>query len=138
MFKQKKIIFIAIIVIFIFSGCSSLQDKSKNQVKSKNLTSSTKKKVKKAKEPPKPKVFKLGSSGSDVKSIQDKLNNYGYAITADGKFGPSTDWAVRDFQYKHNIAMDGSVSDQTMNLLNQTPTDATRVNSVIQPDPNPD
>ncbi|MCR3758568.1 L,D-transpeptidase [Clostridium felsineum] len=134
MFNQKKIILLVIIIILTFSGCGNLENKTKNPVKSKNLPSATKK----VKEAPKPKIFKLGSSGSDVKKIQDKLNNYGYAITADGKFGPSTDWAVRDFQYKHNIPIDGSVSDQTMNLLKETPTDATKVNSEVQPDANPE
>lgn len=138
MFKQKRIISFAIILIFIFSGCSNIQNKAKNKVKSKTLTSSIKKKSKIKEDSAKPKIFKLGDSSKEVKKIQDELNKYGYSITADGKFGASTDWAIRDFQYRHNINIDGSVSDQTSNLLKQPPTNETRVNSNVTPDPNPD
>lgn len=138
MFKHKKIILLVIMFIFIFSGCSNIKDKAKNKVNSKTLASSHKKKSQKQKTPDKPKVFKLGDHGKEVKKIQDELNNYGYSITSDGKFGASTEWAVRDFQYKHNITIDGSVSDQTIKLLEQSPTNDTVVNSNVTPDSNSD
>lgn len=140
--KRKIFIILSTTIFLALCGCSSnLSNKVKNDVQSKNITSQTKSnkdKVQKPVEKPKPEVFKVGSKGDEVKDIQEKLISYGYPLTDDGKFGIATDWAVRDFQYKHKLTMDGSVSDITYNLLKEAPTEATMCNSNLQPVANPD
>ena len=51
-------------------------------------------------------------SGSDVKALQVKLG-----VPADGKFGPKTDRAVRDFQYVKSLTVDGKVGPATRKAL---------------------
>lgn len=58
------------------------------------------------------KTIKKGSRGSEVTTLQKKLN-----LIADGIFGPITDEAVRDFQRSHNLTVDGIVGDKTWNAL---------------------
>jgi N-acetylmuramoyl-L-alanine amidase len=50
--------------------------------------------------------------GRDVKRVQTALN-----VAADGKFGPLTDKAVRNFQRKERITVDGIVGQNTWNRL---------------------
>lgn len=131
---KKRNIFVLLILLVILSlcGCSSAaKNNLKNNVESKNLASkkiSNKKETKKPEEK-KPEIFKVGSKGKEVKYIQDRLISYGYPVSDDGNFGIQTDWAVRDFQYRHDITMDGSVSDNTMSLLKEKPTPDKSCNS---------
>lgn len=60
-------------------------------------------------------TLKLGSKGEDVKTLQKALN-----ITADGSFGPNTDKAVREFQSKNRLIVDGIVGNSTWKALNIT------------------
>lgn len=137
MTKNKIIIILTTLTFLFFCGCSSnVKDKVKNSVNSQQLAEKNAKKQKKVKKVPevkKPEIYKVGSKGSKVKDIQDKLISYGYSVTDDGKFGVATDWAVRDFQYRHNLDMDGSVSDNTMKFLNESPTSETMCNSNLKP-----
>ena len=48
-----------------------------------------------------------------VKSIQEKLNRLGYNLTVDGKDGPGTQAAVRDFQGKNGLPVDGIAGPNT-------------------------
>ncbi|MFL0249830.1 L,D-transpeptidase family protein [Clostridium neuense] len=124
--KKRSIFFVLILLIILsFCGCSkNTKNALKNNVKSENLASKKQKEKVAVKKPEekKPEVYKVGSKGDEVKYIQDKLISYGYPVSDDGKFGVQTDWAVRDFQYRHDVTMDGSVSDNTMKLLKETPT----------------
>ncbi|WP_234121233.1 L,D-transpeptidase family protein [Clostridium hydrogenum] len=142
MTKSRIIIILTSLTFLFFCGCSSsTKNKVKNSVNSQQLTAKNDKKQNKVKKPPeveKPQVYKVGSKGDKVKDIQDKLITYGYPVTDDGKFGVATDWAVRDFQYRHNLNMDGSVSDNTFKFLNQKPTTDTMCNSNLNPVQNPD
>lgn len=61
--------------------------------------------------------MRIGSKGADVLNLQKWLIQNGYAITADGDFGKGTDAAVRDFQEKHNLVVDGNVGPNTLNTL---------------------
>ena len=61
--------------------------------------------------------MRIGSNGADVLNLQKLLIQNGYAITADGDFGKGTDAAVRDFQEKHNLVVDGNVGPNTLNTL---------------------
>ena len=51
---------------------------------------------------------KLKSTGNQVKYLQDFLNWYDdYQLVRDGKFGPKTEKAVKDFQKQEKLKVDG-------------------------------
>lgn len=52
-------------------------------------------------------------SGSDVVKLQKALDHLGYHIKPTGYFGPVTESAVKNFQAKHHITVDGLVGPQT-------------------------
>ncbi|MFB8038769.1 peptidoglycan-binding protein [Streptomyces sp. NPDC056004] len=63
-------------------------------------------------------VMAKGMVGSKVKQIQCLLNsNYDYTLTVDGKFGESTDVAVRAVQSCSGLKPDGQVGSQTWKYL---------------------
>lgn len=68
---------------------------------------------------PRTPLLRKGSTGSVVESMQRGLLIYGGAGSptdpgpVDGIFGPSTEHAVRSYQGKHGIAVDGIVGDRT-------------------------
>ena len=57
-------------------------------------------------------TLKRGSSGADVKTLQGKLN-----LAQDGIFGPITEEAVRDFQKRKGLTVDGIVGAKTWAAL---------------------
>jgi len=61
--------------------------------------------------------LKKGSDGAEVETLQNDLIALGYEVTADGKFGPITDWAVRNFQAMFGYDIDGIVGPGTQKLL---------------------
>lgn len=66
-------------------------------------------------------TIKYGSSGSAVKELQKKLNENGYNLAVDGRFGSATRSAVKDYQKKQGLAVDGIVGKNTWgSLLNTT------------------
>ncbi|WP_239568038.1 peptidoglycan-binding protein [Streptomyces sp. G44] len=62
-----------------------------------------------------------GDSGKHVKEIQCLLRDFwGYSIGSsgiDGKFGPSTESAVKKFQRAHGLSADGIVGPNTWKKL---------------------
>ena len=58
-----------------------------------------------------------GSRGSDVKKLQEQLNSNGYKLDVDGVFGPKTQDAVRDYQKKNNLTIDGIVGQETWGAI---------------------
>ena len=54
------------------------------------------------------KPFKVGAKDSSVKKIQEALG-----LNADGEFGPGTDKAVKDFQKKSKLPVNGIVDIKT-------------------------
>lgn len=58
-------------------------------------------------------TLKQGSTGSDVTSLQKKLNSLGYSLSEDGIYGSKTAAAVRDYQSKNGLATDGIVGSKT-------------------------
>jgi peptidoglycan hydrolase-like protein with peptidoglycan-binding domain len=66
--------------------------------------------------------LRRGSSGSDVSGLQQMLIDKGYDLGdtgADGKFGPRTAAAVKQFQTDFGLQVDGIAGDQTMSALNR-------------------
>lgn len=65
-------------------------------------------------------AYKKGSKGEVVKQIQTALH-----LTPDGIFGPLTEQAVKDFQRKNALVVDGIVGDKTLSLLLPKPQEET-------------
>ena len=66
-----------------------------------------------------------GSKGSDVTELQKLLNNNGYNLDVDGDFGSKTQAAVKDYQQKNNLAVDGIVGTNTWGALTKANTGTT-------------
>lgn len=59
--------------------------------------------------------YKKGSSGAVVTQIQTKLKSWGYYTgSVDGVYGSGTERAVRAFQQKNGLAVDGKAGTQTL------------------------
>ncbi len=58
--------------------------------------------------------------GQSVSDVQQLLRDAGYDLAVDGKFGPQTDRAVRDFQRTHGLEPDGLVGPRTLGQLRPT------------------
>ena len=58
-----------------------------------------------------------GSKGSDVTELQKLLNQNGYSLDTDGIYGSKTLAAVKDYQQKNNLAVDGVVGNNTWGAL---------------------
>ena len=66
-------------------------------------------------------VLEVGSSGEDVKKVQQKLIQWGYLSgTADGRYGEKTRSAVLAFQRKNGLAADGRVGPGTAAAMGVT------------------
>lgn len=65
-----------------------------------------------------PQILYWGSQGQDVKNVQWQLVKWKYLIGAvDGVYGPDTYRAVRRFQAKHGLNVDGVVGPGTASAL---------------------
>lgn len=62
-------------------------------------------------------TLQYGSKGSDVKELQQYLNNNGYNLSVDGDFGDNTLSAVKDYQQKNGLSVDGIVGTNTWGKL---------------------
>ena len=63
-------------------------------------------------------VSKPGSRGEEVKKIQTKLKNWGYySGSVDGVYGWQTESAVRNFQKKNGLTVDGIAGTKTLNAM---------------------
>jgi peptidoglycan L-alanyl-D-glutamate endopeptidase CwlK len=69
------------------------------------------------------RLLRKGTRGKDVKTLQDLLNQIGNRLSVDGKFGPTTEDAVINFQRVAGLETDGLVGKQTWRaLLERTAT----------------
>lgn len=59
----------------------------------------------------------IGMSGDTVRSVQKLLRKLGYLDSADGYFGSGTESAVRAFQKRNSLTVDGKVGRQTLTAL---------------------
>ncbi|MBR6442672.1 MAG: peptidoglycan-binding protein, partial [Clostridia bacterium] len=63
-------------------------------------------------------TLEMGSEGSEVKQLQQKLKDLNYLSgSADGKFGVATEAAVKAFQKNNNLTADGKAGTATLNKL---------------------
>jgi len=62
-------------------------------------------------------LLKAGSRGDSVKWVQFELNRYGYKLAVDGIFGIKTTTAVKDYQKKNGLLVDGIVGKNTLKKL---------------------
>ena len=66
-------------------------------------------------------ILEVGSSGSDVTKVQNKLIQYGYMTgAADGRYGEKTRDAVIWFQQRNGLPVDGRVGSKTAAALGIT------------------
>ena len=82
------------------------------------------------------KQISYGSSGDDVKKLQELLNGNGYSLDVDGRFGPKTQAAVKDYQTKNKLKVDGIVGTNTWGALtnstNSAPGSTTQAGAAAQ------
>lgn len=76
------------------------------------------------------RTLSYGSSGEDVKKLQKSLNDKGYSLEVDGEFGPKTQEAVKAYQKKSGLSVDGIVGVNTWASLSaKTKTENKKENS---------
>jgi peptidoglycan hydrolase-like protein with peptidoglycan-binding domain len=81
-------------------------------------------------------TLRQGSQGSSVVFLQKNLISLGYGSLlapygADGIFGSKTTQAVRDFQTKHALTVDGIVGEKTWaKILSMVPSSDILVNTI--------
>lgn len=63
------------------------------------------------------KQIGYGSQGSDVTELQKLLNTNGYGLKEDGIYGDLTMAAVKDYQTKNKLSVDGIVGEETWGAL---------------------
>ena len=62
-------------------------------------------------------TLRFGNSGTSVRILQRLLVSNGYAIRVDGAFGPLTETAVKAFQNRRSVGVDGVVGPVTWQQL---------------------
>ncbi len=78
-------------------------------------------------------TYRQGSSGEQVRVIQDKLKRWGYYDGAvDGIFGSATAKAVRSFQKSNGLTVDGIVGKNTLRALGIFETGGTSSGTAAQ------
>lgn len=61
--------------------------------------------------------IRSGQSGRSVSLLQQQLQAQGYNVEVDGKFGPQTKRAIRQFQASHGCKVDGIVGPETLGAM---------------------
>ena len=76
-------------------------------------------------------TLKNGSSGNDVKQLQQILKSHGYSEikSVDGIFGPKTKAAVVRYQKSHSLSADGVVGSATRASINKSYGTTTKATS---------
>ena len=65
-------------------------------------------------------ALSFGSDGPQVTTIQQRLKALGYLSRVTGHFGSDTDAAVRSFQKRNGLTVDGKVGPHTLSVLMST------------------
>lgn len=75
-------------------------------------------------EPEKKNYLSKGDKGDAVKKMQRHLNEvYGYDLAEDGDFGTATENAVKDFQKRNGLTVDGQYGVQSKAVLDKQVTE---------------
>lgn len=99
------------------SSSSSASDSSGNQSSSSNA----------------PSVYKNGSSGAEVKKIQQRLADLGYYNGAiDGNFGDATEEAYKAFQKAAGLTVDGIAGDSRNTLYSEEAPEAPKADTTAK------
>ncbi|GEM_PF-6927609 len=72
----------------------------------------------------------------DVKALQESLNTVGIPVDVDSYFGPATERAVRIFQSRKGLEVDGSAGPATMTALDKTVAEK-QAQTAAKPKPTP-
>ncbi len=82
-------------------------------------------------------LSKYGSRGQEVRTIQQKLKNWGYYDgEVDGIFGSKTQAAVKAFQRKNGLTVDGIAGPNTLRAMGIASSSSSSSSSVSQSDLN--
>lgn len=99
------------------SSSSSVSNSSDNQSSSSNA----------------PSVYKNGSSGAEVKKIQQRLADLGYYNGAiDGNFGDATEEAYKAFQKAAGLTVDGIAGDSRNTLYSEDAPEAPKADTTAK------
>ena len=94
--KKKRIVIIALIILTLAGALISIFSE-KNNVEA---------------------LSKYGSRGSEVRQIQEKLKRWGYYTgNVDGIYGTLTTQAVKSFQRKNGLTVDGIAGKNTLEAM---------------------
>lgn len=74
---------------------------------------------------PAPVVYTIGDTGEAIRGIQTSLNKFNYNLKVDGSFGSRTLWAVKNFQTKNKLPVNGIVDELVLEKLCLQPTKET-------------
>ena len=75
-------------------------------------------------------LSKYGSRGTEVRTIQEKLKRWGYySGSVDGIYGSQTVSAVKSFQKKNRLTVDGIAGTQTLKAMGITSSSSSSNNS---------
>ena len=81
-------------------------------------------------------MLRTGSSGDEVLALQRRLKAAGFDPgPADGAFGPKTDAALRAFQEKAEVAVDGICGPKTLEKLSEAINRLTTMGDTPEPAP---
>lgn len=85
-------------------------------------------------------TIRRGTRGNAVRELQKALADLGHKVAVDGSFGPRTERAVKRFQRRHGLDVDGIVGKQTWTILYDkqqrpivAPTAPPAVKEVVEP-----
>jgi N-acetylmuramoyl-L-alanine amidase len=62
-------------------------------------------------------LLRIGDQGDAVRDLQERLTQCGHSITLDGRFGDETFGAVRAFQERRGLRVDGICGSETWGVL---------------------
>jgi uncharacterized protein (TIGR02594 family) len=63
------------------------------------------------------RILRIGDTGPIVQAVQLGLMRLGYPLEGTGNFGTATEAAVRDFQIRHGLKVDGEVGPEVAKTL---------------------